>query len=224
MLDHDAGIIFDLDGVLVDTGWAHKRSWYDLAEKERFGLSDEFFYRTFGMQNAQIIPMLLGHAPSAAEISRLSQWKEQRYRELIAEKLALSDGTKKLLDDLHRAGFLMAIGSSAPRANLDLILDHLSLRGYFSAWVTHEDVSRGKPAPDTFLKAAEKLRLSPARCVVVEDAVQGVEAAKAARMAVVAVTTTRGRAALAQADMVVDDLSELRADDFIKLLTKQSTS
>lgn len=222
MLDHDAGVIFDLDGVLVDTGWAHKQSWYDLAEKEGFGISDAFFYRTFGMQNAQIIPMLLGRTPSAAEISRLSRWKEQRYRELIAEKLTLSQGTKKLLDDLHRAGFLMAIGSSAPRANLDLILDHLSLRGYFSAWVTHEDVSRGKPAPDTFLKAAEKLGLRPARCMVIEDAVQGVEAAKAAGMAVVAVTTTRGRADLAQADVVVDDLSELRAEDFARLLTKRS--
>jgi beta-phosphoglucomutase len=224
MLDHDGGVIFDLDGVLVDTGWAHKQSWYDLAEKEGFGLSDEFFYRTFGMQNAQIIPMLLGRASSATKISRLSQWKEQRYRELIAEKLTLSEGMKKLLDDLHRAGFRMAIGSSAPRANLELILDHLSLRDYFSASVTHENVSRGKPAPDTFLKAADKLGLSPAHCVVVEDAVQGVEAGKAAGMAVVAVTTTRGRADLAQADVVVDDLSELRAEDFVKLLTKGSTS
>jgi beta-phosphoglucomutase-like phosphatase (HAD superfamily) len=79
-------------------------------------------------------------------------------------------------------------------------------------------VAEGKPAPDTFLKAAEKLALPPARCVVVEDAVQGVEAGKAAGMAVIALTTTRDRAALSQADMVVAGLGELKAADFTKLL------
>lgn len=219
--ERNRGVIFDLDGVLVDTAWAHKQSWYDLAEKEGFSMSDEFFYTTFGMQNYQIIPMLLGREVNGQEVDRLSERKEQRYRELVGEGLTLTDGAKELLDDLKSNGFLLAIGSSAPRANLNLILTRLGLGTALEACVTKEDVARGKPAPDTFLKAAEKLSLSPHGCAVVEDAVQGVEAGKAAGMRVVAVTTTRDRTALAGADMVVDSLKELTAEDFTKLLTGQ---
>lgn len=215
------GIIFDLDGVLVDTGWAHKRAWYDLAEKEGFRMSDEFFYRTFGMQNYQIIPMLVGGDLPSGEVDRLSGWKEQRYRELIADKLALSSGASELLSGLRNGGFLLAVGSSAPRANLDLVLERLGLADHFDVCVTKEEVSAGKPAPDTFLTVAQKLSLPPHHCVVVEDAVQGVEAGKAAGMRVVAVTTTRKRADLSRADIIVDSLSELKATDFTGLLTNR---
>ena len=217
-VDGRMGVIFDLDGVLVDTGWAHRRAWYDLAEREDLDMSHEFFASTFGMQNYQILPMLYGRDLSRDEIKRLSDWKEQRYRDLIAEKLALPPGADRLLDELKDAGFLLAIGSSAPKANLDLVLERLHLNHYFDVCVTKEDVANGKPAPDTFLKAAQKLALPPHRCVVVEDAVQGVEAGKAAGMVVIALTTTRDQAALSRADMIVDGLGELKVEDFKKLL------
>ncbi|UCC97022.1 MAG: HAD family phosphatase [Phycisphaerales bacterium] len=217
-VDGRMGVIFDLDGVLVDTGCAHRQSWYDLAEREDLDMSDEFFTNTFGMQNYQILPMLAGRELSDEEIERLSDWKEQRYRDLIAEKLTLPPGADKLLDELKAAGFLAAIGSSAPGANLELVLEKLHLHDYFDAWVTKEEIANGKPAPDTFLRAAQKLALPPTRCVVVEDAVQGVEAGKAAGMAVIALTTTRDRAALSQADMIADSLGELKVADFTKLL------
>jgi beta-phosphoglucomutase len=212
------GVIFDLDGVLVDTGWAHKQAWYDLAEKEGFDMSDEFFYSTFGMRNDQIIPMFAGRGISSEEIERLSQWKEERYRELIAEKLILPPGVGELLGDLKRSGFFLAVGSSAPKANLDLVLERVKIRDYFDACVTGEEVIESKPAPETFVKAARKLGLAPYYCVVVEDAVHGVEAGKAAGMPVVAVTTTRDRRALSAADIIVDSLGELKAKDFAKLL------
>jgi beta-phosphoglucomutase len=212
------GVIFDLDGVLVDTGWAHKQSWYDLAEKESFDMSDDFFKTTFGMRNDLIIPMLAGRGTSSKEIERLSLWKEERYRELVAEKLILPLGVSELLGDLKRSGFLLAVGSSAPKANLDLVLERVKIREYFDACVTGEEVVEGKPAPETFVKAAQKLGLPPDCCVVVEDAVQGVEAGKSAGMPVVAVTTTRDRSALSAADIIVDDLGELKAKDFAELL------
>jgi beta-phosphoglucomutase len=217
-VDGRMGVIFDLDGVLIDSGWAHRQSWYDLAEREDLDMSDEFFTGTFGMQNYQILPMLYGRDLSREEIDRLSDWKEQRYRDLIAEKLTLPPGGARLLSELKGEGFLLAIGSSAPRANLDMVLERLCLNHYFDACVTKQDVANGKPAPDTFLKAAQKLALPPHCCVVVEDAVQGVEAAKAAGMPVIALTTTRDRPALSQADMIVDGLGELKAGDFKKLL------
>ena len=216
--DHRMGVIFDLDGVLVDTGWAHKQSWYDLAEKEGFSMTDEFFYGTFGMQNYMIIPMLLGRNAASDEINRLSDWKEQRYREIIIEKLVPADGAKTLLCDLKSENFLLAVGSSAPLENLELMLSQTGLQEYFDAFVSSKDVTNGKPAPDTFLKAAEKLSLSPDRCVVVEDAVQGVDAGKAAGMSVVAVTTTRSRTDLHKADIIVDSLAQLQTRQFLELL------
>ena len=215
------GVIFDLDGVLVDTGWAHKQSWYDLAEKEGFSMTDEFFYSTFGIQNYMIIPMLLGRDAPPDEVNRLSDWKERRYREIIAEKLVPADGAKMLLRDLKNEKFLLAVGSSAPRANLELVLERTGLQNYFDAYVTGEDVKKGKPAPDTFLKAAEKLLLGAESCIVVEDAIQGVEAGKAAGMPVIAVTTTRSRAELHKADIIVDSLAQLQARQFVELIANQ---
>jgi beta-phosphoglucomutase len=212
------GVIFDLDGVLVNTGEFHRRSWYDLAQREGFEMSDELFYSTFGMQNYQIIPMLVGREVTAEELERLSEWKESRYRELISGKLKLLDGVKELIEDLKRAGFLLAIGTSTPLVNLEFMLENVPVDGWFDVYVTGEDVKRGKPEPDTFIMAAEKLSLPRENCVVVEDAVQGVAAGKAAGMAVVAVTTTRERKELAEADLIVDSLAELKAEDFEKLL------
>jgi beta-phosphoglucomutase len=212
-------VIFDLDGVLVDTGLFHKQSWYDLAEREGFQMTDRIFYATFGMQNYQIIPMLVGGELPSEEIDRMSDWKERRYRELIAGKLQLLPGVKMLIDDLKNNGFLLAVGTSAPKENLDFMLDNTSLHNSFDACVTGEEVANGKPAPETFLKAAQKLAVAASDCVVVEDAVHGVQAGKAARMVVVAVTTTRTKAELAEADMIVDSLAEINAGDFIRLLT-----
>jgi len=216
--DSNKAVIFDLDGVLVDTSEFHMRSWFDLAEKEGFAISEDFFYHTFGMQNYQIIPLLAKRQVSSDEIERMAQWKEQRYRELIRGKAALADGAQELLEDLKKAGFLMAVGTSTPKENVDLVMEETKAAEYFGAFVTDKDVRRGKPAPDTFLTAATKLKVPPERCVVVEDAVHGVEAARAAGMAVVAVTTTRKRQELAEADMVVDNLGQLNAEDFARLL------
>ena len=219
------GVIFDLDGVLIDTGEFHRQSWYELAEKEGFNMSDELFYSTFGMQNYKIIPMLAGRQLSAEEIKRLSEWKEQRYRDIISSNLVLSEGAKPLIEDLKSKGFLLAIGTSAPRANLDFVLGHLDPEEHrdFDAYVTGEDVKSSKPAPDTFLKAAEKLSLSAGLCAVVEDSVQAVQAGKAAGMAVIAITTTRKRENLKYADIIIDSLAELKAEDFINIISIQKT-
>lgn len=217
-LDRQRGVIFDMDGVLVDSGWAHRQAWFDLAAQEGLEMSDEFFSHTFGMQNDTILPMLRPDI-SKPELDRLSDWKEQRYRDLVHNRPKAAEGVLALLDDLKAEDFRLAIGSSAPRANLDVFWAPLGLGNYIEASVTKEQVTEGKPAPETFLKAAGKLSVAPDRCVVVEDAVHGVQAAKAAGMRVVAVTTTRGREELSLADRVVDSLAELNADDFAMLLS-----
>jgi len=220
--DKKMAVIFDLDGVLVDTGWAHKQAWFAFAEKQGMPISDDFFLNTFGMTNDRVIPMLLGRALSPQQINLLSDWKEKFFRRIIADKLAPDSSVETLLADLKKKGFLLAIGSSTPKANLDLIRERMNFDRYFDAYVTCEDVTEGKPSPQTFLKAAAKLSTPPRRCVVVEDAVAGVEAGKAAHMLVLAVATTRKRADLAKADLIFDTLAETKADDFIKLLAAQT--
>lgn len=211
------GVIFDMDGVLVDTAWAHRRSWFDLAQEENLPMSDDFFRRTFGMQNDAILPQLRPGI-SQEQMDALADWKELRYREIVQERLELAPGARALLEDLKRTGFRLAIGSSAPPENLNLFWAPLGLADLFDARVTKEEIPRSKPAPDTFLRAAQKLGLDPACCAVVEDAVPGVQAGKAAGMRVVAVTTTRRRQDLAQADRIVDSLADLKASDFLSLL------
>lgn len=221
--DGEFGVIFDMDGVLVDSGWAHRQAWFDLAGKEGLEMSDEFFSRTFGMQNDTIIPMLRPEI-TGRELDLLSDWKEQRYRDLVDSRPQAAEGVLSLLQDLKGKGFKLAIGSSAPRANLDVFWIPLGLDRYFDVQVTKEQVREGKPAPETFLKAAAQLSLPPGRCAVVEDALHGVQAGKAAGMPVIAVTTTRTREELGLADRVVDSLAELRAQDFISLLSERASS
>ncbi len=216
--DSGFGVIFDFDGVLVDSGWAHRQAWFDLAEKEGLEMSDEFFEATFGMQNDTILPMLKPGI-TEPEMESLGDWKERRYRDLVQSRPELADGAPGLLADLKDSGFRVAIGSSAPRANIDVFWDTQELNRYIDVCVTKEQVVEGKPAPETFLKAAQQLGLEPTHCTVVEDAIHGVEAGQAARMPVVAVTTTRTRTELSRAQRVVDSLAELSAGDFRVLMT-----
>ncbi len=211
--DNAKAVIFDLDGVLVDSGEFHKQSWHDLAAQEGFSFTDEFFYRTFGMQNYQILPQRVDDI-TPDELERMSVWKETRFREIVKGKLHLLEGAQGLIAALKNNHFKLAVGSSAPKVNLDFMLTEAGVYNDFDALVCGEDVQHGKPAPDTFLKAAEKLHISPPCCVVVEDAIQGVQAAHAAGMTVVAVTTTRSRADLVQAELVVDSLAELTIQNF----------
>ena len=214
-------VIFDLDGVLIDTGEYHRQSWLDLAEQENWQITDEFFYRTFGMQNYQIIPMIAQNPLTDDEIQQCSDWKEARYRQLIAGKLQLLVGVENLIQSLKEQNFKLAVGTSAPRENLDFMLKPTGIINQFDALIASEDVNNGKPAPDTFLAAASQLNIPPVRCVVVEDAVAGVQAARSAGMKVVAVTNTNSREDLHQADIIVDQLTEVTPEDFQKLIAAE---
>ncbi len=218
-------VIFDLDGVLVDTGQFHRQSWYELTRQEGWPFSDEFFSKTFGMQNHLILPILAGRPMTPAEIKHYSDWKEARYRQLNEGKLQLLPGVRELLSDLKQNHFQLAIGTSTPPENLQFIMQHTRIADFFDAFVDSADVTRSKPDPDTFLKAAAKLNMDPARCVVVEDAPAGVQAGKAGGMPVIAVTNTRPAEELAAAgaDRIIASLTELSAGDFDSLLTNSHT-
>lgn len=182
------GVIWDLDGTLADTGELHYQSWCRLARELGKEYTREQFSATFGMRNPEIIPRVFGTGYAAQEIADLGFRKEEYYRQEARNGIELIPGARTLIEQLHRAGVRQAIGSSTPRANVDLLLELTGLRTFFPAVVTLEDTSRGKPDPEVFLTAANRLEIPPKRCTVLEDAPAGIQAARAAGMIAIGVT------------------------------------
>lgn len=211
------GVIFDMDGVLVDSSAAHYEAWRRLGEHEGKPFSEELFQQTFGMHNGQILPLWLGSGASQTEMDRLANWKEATYRELAAEMMQPVPGVLDLIERLHQADVPMAVGSSGPLPNIRLILRTLGVENRFQVLSTGEDVTHGKPDPEVFLVAARRLGISPGRCLVVEDAPQGVEAARRAGMAVLAISSSRPAQDL-PADRVVASFEGLQPAQLLELL------
>ncbi len=214
-------VIWDLDGVIVDTGESHFRAWVSaLAEWEiPFGRGD--FARVFGMNNRDTLTEVLGRPPEPQELATIAGRKEHLFRLEAPYSVQPLPGALRLLEELGQAEWLQALASSAPHANIDLIVDKIGIRDRFEAILSGADLPAGKPDPALFLQAAERLELQPEQCVIIEDSVAGVEAANRAGMFCVAVTTTRPRAALVLADRVVESLVELEIADLAILIAGQ---
>jgi beta-phosphoglucomutase len=218
------GAIFDMDGVLVDSSACHYQAWSRLGAELGVPHPREVFERTFGMHNRQILPIWLGKDLPPAELERLSARKEAFYREAAADSVAPLPGVVPLIVALSDSGFALAVGSSGPLANVELILEVLGVRPRFTALATGDDVEHGKPHPEVFLKAAERLELPPAQCAVIEDAPQGIEAGLAAGARVVAVASTRPAAELKRAHLVVNALTELEPAVLRRLIARGAAS
>jgi beta-phosphoglucomutase len=206
-------VVWDMDGTLVDTADLHFAAWVQLARELDRPFSRAEFAATFGRRNPEILRFLFGDHLTDANVAELGERKENYYRAAAEHGVELLPGVRPLLDGLHGAGFRQAIGSSAPRGNLDLILHLTGIQPYLEAIVSMEDTQRGKPDPEVFLVAARKLGVPPERALVLEDAVAGVEAAKAAGMRCIAVTFVGHHATdqlrAAGADLVVPTLEQV---------------
>jgi beta-phosphoglucomutase len=205
-------VIWDLDGVIIDSGEEHRLSWHRLAHEEHLPFTDEQFYATFGMRNNEIIPKLWGPL-SAEKIKEYGDRKEEYFRENIREKAAPLPGAIELLTTLRDAGFKQVLASSTPIKNIEVISEVLGLEKYLNAFVSGETVPHGKPAPDVFLKAASVLGIAPEHCVVIEDAVAGVQAAHSGGMRCIAIAGQRDLPGLRAADLIVKDLTQVTVDD-----------
>lgn len=205
------GVIFDVDGVLVDSYDAHFQSWQLLGREKGFRFSQRRFLETFGRTTREILRETLGDERlDDAELAAWDRRKEALFRDILSGAVPLMDGARELIDQLHEAGFRLAVGSSGPPENVQLVLDALHLPGRIGAVVTGVDVSRGKPHPDVFLQAAERLDVLPDQCAVIEDAAAGIEAAHRAGMFCVALVS-KGHTVeeLSAADATVVSLREL---------------
>lgn len=222
-------VIFDVDGVLVDSYAAHFESWKQLGLETGVTLTEEEFKESFGLRSRDVVRRWKvsdtsisisaggngdkGMRPlTDTEVQRLDRRKERIFREILEKDFPGMDGALELIEALAAEKIKIAVGSSAPKENVDLVLNRLGVRDHVQVVVTGEDVQRGKPDPQVFLLAAERLGVPPDRCVVIEDAVPGIEAARSAGMKAVALVSTGRDAATLRAagpDRVVHALREL---------------
>ncbi len=208
-------VLWDLDGTLVDSTEYHWRSWLPALEAEGVHITKADFLATFGQRNDTILRGWLGQDADPARIQRVADAKEAGYREIIQrEGLSPLPGATQWVRTLHQAGWRQAIASSAPRLNVEAMRRVLGFADLIETCVSADDVRKGKPDPEVFLTAAAHLGVRPERCVVVEDAPAGIEAARRGGMHSVGV----GNGAVGEAEVVVRSLADLPPDAFDRLV------
>jgi beta-phosphoglucomutase len=184
--------IFDLNGTMINDMPYHTKAWQNLLNNDLGGefTWDEIKPQMYG-KNPEVLVRIFGpNRFTMDEMNRLSFEKEKRYQEEYLPHLELLPGLNDFLDKAYQKGIPMAIGSAAIPFNIDFVLDNLNIRKYFKAIVSADDVELSKPHPETFLKAAQLLGVSPTDCLVFEDVPKGAEAAANAGMRAVIITTT----------------------------------
>jgi HAD superfamily hydrolase (TIGR01509 family) len=209
-------VLWDMDGTLIDSEELHWKSWQLTLQDEGVTITREQFLSSFGQRNDSIIPQWLGARATPEREARIGDAKETLYRQLVRrEGISPLPGVANWLNRLHQQGWQQAIASAAPRANIETVLDALSAAHMFQAIVSAEDVHRGKPDPEVYLIAAARVGTPPEHSIVVEDAVAGVEGARAAGMRSIGVSRNGKHL---PADVVVQSLDLLDSDAFDRLL------
>jgi len=210
-------VLWDMDGTLIDSGEYHWRTWHETLAELGVELTRQDFNGWFGSRNDRILTRYFPGV-SVADMQRIGDLKEERYRALVRrDGVSLLPGIGDWLERLNAAGWRQAVASSAPPANIDVLIEVLRLDAVFQATVSAEEVAHGKPAPDVFLRAAEKVGVPPVRCVVVEDAAVGVEAGRRGGMRTIGIEGGHGHGPL-DADVVTRSMADLPLDTFDRLL------
>ena len=218
------GVIFDVDGVLVDSYEAHFQSYQKLGDEHQLQMTRADFFHYFGRTTRETIVELWQHRKfSDEQVTALDDRKETLYREILKKDFPEMAGSCELIDRLAAVGFQLAVGSSGPPENVTLVVRQLKREKLFAVQVTGSDVTRGKPDPQVFLIAAKRMGVSPIHCLVIEDASAGIVAARAARMATVGlVSTGHNRDELSAADLSVHSLQELSVNMLQELVEQNA--
>ncbi|MBN9350739.1 MAG: HAD family phosphatase [Chitinophagaceae bacterium] len=202
--------IFDLDGTLLDNNYYHRISWIAYLKNAGRNITEEEFNENMnGRTNHDAVQYIFGKDLSEEKITNITLEKEAVYREMYAQYIKPVPGLINLLEFFRNKGLLMAIATSGIQPNIDFMFDHVPIKPYFKAVINSAHITNGKPDPEIYLKTASTLNVQPEHCLVFEDAVVGIEAAKSAGMKVVAVATTEDKKELSNADLIIDDYREL---------------
>ena len=183
-------VVFDMDGVLIDSGAHHRAAWRALLEElGEEPAHPEHWRLTIGRPSEEAVPLLLGRPMSEYEARRLARRKRDLYVDLARGGIVTVPGVSRFVANLARRKIPRAVGTSASGFDVNRLLAGAGLRRYFDVIVTADDVTYGKPDPEVYLLAAARMRVTPERCVVFEDSVVGVEAARSAGMRAIGITT-----------------------------------
>lgn len=222
-----AAVIFDMDGVLVNSNPFHLEKWVEFLNERRIGFQrDDLPKLILGQRNDTAFRHFFGPALSEEESRRLGEALEEKFREAFRPHVKPLPGLTRLVAECHRSGVPMAVASSAMAKNVEFVVDALGFRRYFRCLVSGDEVSRPKPDPEIYVRTAEKLGLDPAGCVAFEDSFVGIESAKRAGMKCVAIASTFALEELCgqtHADLVVHGFEELSLGRLRRLFTPDGT-
>jgi beta-phosphoglucomutase family hydrolase len=216
-------VIWDMDGVIADTADYHYQAWRDVFGEMGVSFSKKDFMPLFGRRHDTIIHFALGDSLPQKELDALSEKKQALYRRRVAQDVIPLPGAVELIRSLNKHKIKTAIGSSAVPKNIDVILQGLGIEDCFQAIAYGTEVAEGKPSPEIFQLAAKKLGEKPADCVVIEDAIAGVAAAKKAGMKCIAVTNSHPARSLKNADLIVDSLKKVDISVLTGLFQNEKT-
>lgn len=202
-------VIFDMDGVIVDNMVYHRKAWEIFIQKHGLDVDLEDFSTHFGMINRELLNILFPKKLSDEEAVRLAEEKEALYREICAEEMVPIPGLVDFLKELKRNEVKTVIATSAPQANVDFVLDRTKTRDFFDVIIGPSEVKRGKPDPEIYLLAAQKVQFPPPRCLVFEDSLAGIQAAKRAGMKVIGVATSFPMEKLIGTARIIRDFREM---------------
>ena len=198
--------IFDLDGTLIDNNSFHRLAWQEYLRKNKISITDEEYRHHFnGRTNRDVIEYIYREPLTEEMINRYALEKEALYREIYEPHIKPIDGLMDFLAALHLQNIPMAIATSGIQVNIDFMFSHIPIKQYFPVVVNSSHISKGKPDPEIYLKAASMLNIAVENCLVFEDAVVGILSARSAGMKVVALNTTEDKEALFQADMIIEN-------------------
>lgn len=207
-------VLFDMDGVIIDSNPAHKKAIVQFCNKYNKHLSDDEMKRyIWGRTNKEWIRHLFGEDLPDADLRVYADEKELLFRTIYEPDMKLLKGLANFLELLKSSNVPMAIGTSAPRANVDFVFKHTGIERYFDAVLDERAVTIGKPDPEIYLKAAKALNFDPSDCIVIEDSLSGVEAGKRAGCKVIGITTTHSDAELSKSDLTAADFTNLTLND-----------
>lgn len=214
------GILWDMDGVLIDTTEAHFEAWRQIMAEQNMELDRQYFLGALGMNNVGAIEYLFRRPTNLHEVAAIGKRKEGLFRKILKGRINLLPGVQDWLGYFSANGFLQAVATSAPWENIDTLIDETGIRHYFQAIVSAYELP-GKPDPYVFIEAAKQIGVTAAECLVIEDSTAGVEAARRGGMKCLAIETSNPAAKLTRADFILNRLSDQSPQMVIAKIEKQ---
>ena len=212
------GVIFDMDGVIVDNHHFHVLAWEEFCKKHNIDFEEQDFRANyFGKVNFDILTSLTGKSLSPEQVETLGEEKESIYRRIYKDHIKPVHGLEVFLSLLKQNEVKIAVASSAPISNIDFVLDHLNFREYFDAIIDASMVVKGKPDPEIYLKAIKAIDVHPTSCVVFEDSVSGIQSGLGAGAEVIALLTTHSASELPKTSLQIKDFTDVRLIKFLNL-------